>query len=116
MDHPVSILFDFIASHSLISASVVESLHLSTSIIKDPIIFSNPVGGSAHLSLVCRDLRISILRIEFKYNAYVFGSMGYELILGMGWLASNSERRVVRHLTCLGNTLEISCKESIRLS
>ena len=54
--------------------------------------------------------------IEFKRNAYVFGSMGYELILGMGWLASNSKRRVVRLLTCLGNILEIPCKESVRLS
>ena len=44
--------------------------------------------------------------------------MGYGLILGMDWLASNCERRVVRLLTCLGNTLEISCdpKGSVRLS
>ena len=32
-------------------------MHLSTSITEDPIIVSNPVGGSAHLSLVCKDLR-----------------------------------------------------------
>ena len=37
------------------------------------------------------------------------GFMGYGLILGMDWLASNCERRVVRLSTCLGNTLEISC-------
>ena len=44
--------------------------------------------------------------------------MGYGLILGMDWLASNCERRVVRLSTCLGNTLEISCdpKGSVCLS
>ena len=99
-----------------ISTSIVESLHLSTCIVEDPISVSNPIGGSARLPLVCKDLRITILSVEFKRNAYVFGSMGYELILGMGWLASNSERRIVRLLTCHGNTLEIPCKESVRLS
>ena len=58
--------------------------------------------------MVCKDLRIVILSIEFKCNAYVFGFIGYRLNLGMDWLASNCERRVVRLLTCLGNTLEIS--------
>ena len=75
----------------------------------DPIVVSNPIGGSAHLSMVCRDLRLSILGIGFECNAFVLGFVGYELILGMGWLAGNSERRVVRLLTCLGNTLEVSC-------
>ena len=46
------------------------------------------------------------------------GFMGYGLILCMDWLAGNCERRVVRLLTCFGNTLEISCdlKGSVRLS
>ena len=70
-DHPVSTLFDysvstpsdFSASHPYISASIVESLHLSTCIVEDPIIVSNPIGCSAHLSLVCKDLRIAILML-----------------------------------------------------
>ena len=42
------------------------------------------------------------------------GFTGYGLILGMDWLSSNGvvldcERRVVRPMTRLGNTLEISC-------
>ena len=51
-----------------ISASIVESLHLSTSVVEDPIFVSNPVGESAHLFMTCLDLRMSMLR-----NAYVFG-------------------------------------------
>ena len=117
-NHPVRTLFYSGTSHSFISASIVDSLHLSTCIVEDPIIVSNPIGGSAHLSLVCKDLRIAILSIESKCNAYVFGFMGYGLILGMDWLASNCERRVVRLSTCLGNSLEISCdpKGSVCLS
>ena len=69
---------------------------------------SNPIGGSAHLSIICVDLKISILTIEFTCNAYVLGFTGYGLILGMDWLSSygailDCEHRVVRH------TLEISC-------
>ena len=64
--------------------------------------------------MICLDLGISILSVEFRCNASVFGFMGYGLILGMDWLTSNSailncEKRVVRLLTYLGNTLKISC-------
>ena len=80
----------------------------------DPIVVSNPIGGSTHLSMVCRDLRVSILGIGLECNALVLGFTGYNLILGMDWLATHGaildcEKRVVRLLTCLGNTLDISC-------
>ena len=73
--------------------------------------------------MIFLDLGIFILSVEFRCNAYVFGFMGYGLILGMDWLSSNGaifncERRVVRLLTRLGNTLEMSCnpKGSVMLS
>ena len=52
--------------------------------------------------------------VEFECNAYVLGFTGYGLILGMDWLARygailDCEKRVVRLLTSLGNTLDISC-------
>ena len=64
-DHPVCTLFDSGASHSFISTSLVETLHLNTSLVVDPIVVSNPIGGSAHLSMVSRDLRLSILGVDF---------------------------------------------------
>ena len=82
-----------------ISASIVESLHPRYCIIEDPIIVSNPIAGSTHLSLTCEDLRIAILMLMF---------LGYGLILGIDWLASNCETRIVRNSTLLGDTLEIS--------
>ena len=86
-DHPVRTLFDTGASHSYISTSLVETLRLDTSLVVDPIVVSNPISGSAHLSMVCRDLRLSILGVGFECNAFVLGFMGYGLILGMDCLA-----------------------------
>ena len=112
--HPIRTLFDSSASCSFISSSVVESLHLITNMVVDPVVVSNPIGGSAHLSIICRGLRIYVLSVEFECDAYVLGFMGYGLILGMDWLATygsilDSERRVVRLLSCHGRTLKISC-------
>ena len=45
-------LFDSGASHSFISSDLVDSLHLSTSLVNDPMCVSNPIGGSAHLSII----------------------------------------------------------------
>ena len=55
----------------------------------DPLVVSNPIGGSAHLSMICRDLRVFILGVEFECNAFVLGFMGCGLILGIDWLSSN---------------------------
>ena len=112
-DHPVRTLFDSGASHSFVSASLVVTLHLNTSLFTDPIVVSNHIGGSSHLSMICWDLRVSILSVEFECNAFILGFTGYGLILGMDWLSSNGvildcEKRVVRLMTRLGNTLEIS--------
>ena len=64
-----------------------------------------------------------MLGVEFECDAYVLGFMGYGLILGMDWLTMYGvilycEKRVVRLLTSLGNTLDISCdpKGSVMLS
>ena len=57
---PVRTLFDSGTSHTFISSEIVENLHLSTSLVEDPVSVSNPIGGSAHLSMICVDLKISI--------------------------------------------------------
>ena len=103
-------MFDSGASHSFVSASSVETLHLNTNLVMDPIVVSNPVGGSAHLLVNCRDLRMSILGVGFECNAIVLGFTGYSLILAVDWLARwgailDCERRVVRLLIRYGKTL-----------
>lgn len=96
------------------SSDPVDSLHLSTSLVDDPVCISNPIGGSARLSVICRGLRISILSVEFLCSAYVLDFRRYGLIFGKDWLSRygailDFELRVVRLMTRLGNTLEISC-------
>ena len=46
------------------SASIVESLHLSTSVVEDPVFVSSPIGRSVHLLMACLDLRMSISSVE----------------------------------------------------
>ena len=72
-DHPVHTLFDSGASHSFILSALVESLHLDISMEEDPLVVSNPIGGSAYLSMVCLDLKISFLSVEFRCSAFVLG-------------------------------------------
>ena len=54
----------------------LKTLHLNTSLVMDPIVVSNPIDGSAHLLFICRDLRVSILSVEFECNAFVLGFTG----------------------------------------
>ena len=58
-----------------ISASIVESLHLSTSVVEDPVFSLKSYGESAHLFMTCLDLRMSMLSVEFRSNAF-FWAMG----------------------------------------
>ena len=50
LDHPVRTLFNSGAPHSFISSSLVESLHLDTSLVDDPVVVSNPIGRAP---LIC---------------------------------------------------------------
>ena len=43
--YPVRTLFDSDASSSFISSLLVESLHLDTSLVDDPLVVSNPIGA-----------------------------------------------------------------------
>ena len=74
LDHPVRILFDSGTLHSFILSSLVESLHLDTSSVDDPLVVSNPIGGSTYLSMICLGLKISILSVEFRGDAFVWAS------------------------------------------
>ena len=43
--YPIRTLFNSDASSSFISSLLVESLHLDTSLVDDPLVVSNPVGA-----------------------------------------------------------------------
>ena len=43
--YPIQTLFDPDISSSFISPLIVESLHLDTSLVDDPLVVSNPIGA-----------------------------------------------------------------------
>jgi len=49
LGNKVSTLFDSGASHTFISHTVVKSLSLKTENTIDPLVVSNPIGGTSHL-------------------------------------------------------------------
>ena len=113
-DTSIRVLFDSGASHSFIACPLVEKLHLDISLLYEPVVVSNPVGGSAHLSMLCKNLKLLILGVEFDCEAFVLGFSGFSMILGMDWLTLygarlDCERRVVILSTCRGHTLELFC-------
>jgi len=75
----ISTLFDSGASHTFISHTVVKSLNLKTENTTDPLVVSNPIGGTSYLNLVCKDLVLDISDVDFICCAYVLGFEGLNL-------------------------------------
>ncbi|MDQ4225451.1 hypothetical protein RBK84_13770, partial [Pseudomonas aeruginosa] len=88
-DIPFHALFYTGASHSFISYSMVSCLHFEPDLIYDPLVVSNPIGGSTSLSTICRGLRFSIGGLEFSIDAFILGFSGYDIIIGMDWMTNN---------------------------
>ena len=114
-DVPFHALFDTGASHSFISCSMVSCLHLEPDLVHDPLVVSNPIGGSTTLSMICRGLRISICGLSFSMDAFVLGFSGYDIIIGMDWMAENRvvldcDRRLVLFRNGDGGDFSLQCK------
>jgi len=103
----ISILFDSRASHIFISHTIVKSLSLKTENTIDPLVVSNPIGGTSYLNSVCKDLVLDISDVDFYCCAYVVDFEGYGLISGMYWLSYygvvlDCEKRVVNLKSRMG--------------
>jgi len=61
----ISTLVDSGASHTFISHTIVKSLSMKTENIIDPLVVSNPIGGTSYWNLVCKDLALDISDVEF---------------------------------------------------
>ena len=114
-DVPFHALFDTGASHSFVSSNLVSSLHLKPDIVYDPLVVSNPVGGSANLSMICHGIRFSFNGFGFSIDAYVLGFSGYDLIIGMDWMIKHCavldcDKQLVRVRSSDGEELDLCCK------
>ena len=55
--------------------SGIETLHSNSSLVSDPVVVSNPFGGSAHLLVICKGLKLSMLGIKNLNVTFVCSSL-----------------------------------------
>ena len=83
------ILFDTGATHSFIASSFVSSLGLSSDTLCGGLVVASPMGGGMVASDVCRSCVVRITGQELTTDLVVLDMVGYDIILGMDWLAAH---------------------------
>ena len=64
-DHPIRVLFDTGASHFFISKELVDTFSLDVLCLMTSLRIANPVGASATISLLCKDVEIILCDFSF---------------------------------------------------
>ena len=86
---PIRVLIDLGATHSFISASLVDLLGLSTSLLQFDLLVSTPIGKSFLTTRVVKDDNIVIRGRELHVDLILFKLHDFDIILGMDWLATH---------------------------
>jgi hypothetical protein len=86
--YPAKVLFDTCATHSFVSASLVESHNIPIEPMIPPLRV-NSVGGKVQSDRICPSLMIEIRGIDFPTSLVVMGTQGLDVILGTNWLHIN---------------------------
>ena len=81
-------LFDSVASHSFIAASVVIELGLKVETLEEPLYVSSPLGIRARIGMICRGCELEISRILLTVDLRVMDMSEFDVILGMDWLTA----------------------------
>lgn len=108
-DQPIRVLFDTGASHSFISKELVDTFSLSVVALMTSLRIANPVGGSATLSLLCKDVEIIFGDFPFLADLHVMRYLGFGMILGMDWL-----NHYEAHILCPERTIYLRHPQSIK--
>jgi hypothetical protein len=82
---PALVLFNFEASHTLISAEYVAKYSIPLCTMPSSMLV-NSLGGNMRAVYQCLGVKIQIMGREFCANPIVLQSSGINIILGMGWL------------------------------
>jgi hypothetical protein len=83
---PTSILFDYGASHSFISAQFIAKHGIPVHSMSNDMLVSSSRGNMKAM-YQCLGVRFKIVGREFRANFVVLDSKGIDIILGMGWLS-----------------------------
>jgi hypothetical protein len=88
-DTSAVMLFDFVASHSFISAAYVEKHKLPIALLRCQMTVSSP-GGGMPVRQLCLKVNLKIRGVDFVANLIVLESKGIDIILGMDWLSKHN--------------------------
>ena len=97
-------LFDYGASHSFITASIMIELGLEVEALEEPLYVSSPLGIRARIGMICRGCKLEISEILLTVDLRVMDMSEFDVILRMDWLTAyrvviNCERRRVTPYT-----------------
>ena len=81
-------LFDYGASHSFITASVVIELGLEVETLEEPLYVSSPLGIRARIGMICRGCELEILGTLLTVDLRIMDMSEFDVILGMDWLTA----------------------------
>jgi hypothetical protein len=82
---PATILFDFGATHSFMSARYANTNEITLLNMREPMIVITP-KGSVEANQMTRRLTLTIMGREFGATAIILEASSIDLILGMSWL------------------------------
>jgi hypothetical protein len=88
LDYPVRILFDFAATHSFISESLVSKLGLHSCHTKDSFVVAT-AGGRILSNTITKVVPLQLGSKTFLTNLIHLGLGGLDVILGMNWLTQH---------------------------
>ena len=116
-DYPVRVLFDTGASHSFISIDLCNKFEhrLQPQIATSSLCVSNPIGGPANLSMICKGVKLLNQRHRFSGDFYVLGFDAFDILFGSDWLKRHEaviscKARSVSLVDDLGYSLVINCQ------
>ena len=70
---------------------------------------ANQVGGSATISLLCKDVEIILCDYSFRADLHVMRYLGFGMILGMDWL-----NHYEAHILCPERTIHLRHPQSVK--
>ena len=108
---PASVLFDFGASHSFITAEFVAKHSIPMCTMLKPMFVSSP-GGGMKAAYICPKVNLKIMEVDFPANLIVLNSSGIDVILGMDWMGGcngviNCANRSVQSTSPQGDIVEL---------
>jgi hypothetical protein len=87
-NHPTVILFDFGASHTLMSKTFMDKHCIQSTESREGFVIHSP-GGQIFTKEVVFQVPVTLVGHEFPTNMIVIKGQDIDVILGMNWLAQN---------------------------